>query len=73
MEARLTQSLLQAGASTFDLPLNLAGEAGLQLGPLGTHLLVLGLDVVLAVLALVLQREKDVLGYLGLSGQRPFE
>lgn len=59
MEAVLTQTLPQAGevAGALRLVGCLPGERRLQLGPLGAHLLVLGLDVVLAVLALVLQAD----------------
>lgn len=59
VEAILTQTLPQAAAVAAALHLvgRFAGERRLQLGPLGAHLLVLGLDVILAVLALVLQAD----------------
>lgn len=57
VEAVLTQTLPQAAAVAAALYLVgcFPGERRLQLSPLGAHLLVLGLDVILAVLALVLQ------------------
>lgn len=55
VEPVLTQSLSQAAS----LPLHLVGgfprKGRLQLSPLGAHLLILGLDVILAELAVVLQ------------------
>lgn len=58
VEAVLTQSLPQAAtAAALHLVGRFPGKRRLQLSPLGAHLLVLGLDVILAVLALVLQAE----------------
>ena len=62
VEARVTQALLQAGSApappTLRFARNFPREAGLQLRPLGAQLLILGLHVVLAVLALVLREER---------------
>lgn len=54
VEPVLTQTPPQAADGPFHLAGSFPGEGGLQLGPLGAHLLVLGLDVILAVLALEL-------------------
>lgn len=56
VESLLTQTLPQAAAATFHLIGSLSRKGRLQLCPLGAHLLILGLDVVLAVLALKLEQ-----------------
>lgn len=58
MESILAQALSQAAAAAFHLIGNFTRKRGLQLCPLGAHLLILGLDVVLAVLALKLYQTK---------------
>lgn len=57
VETILTQPLLQAGAFAELLRNPTAGESGLQIGALCAKLLVLGLDVILAVFAVMLQGE----------------
>lgn len=56
VEAVLTDALPEADA--LHLVGRLSGERRLQLGPLGAHFLVLGFDVILAVLAFVLDTRK---------------
>lgn len=57
MESILTQALSQAAAA-LHLIGSFTRKRGLQLRPLRAHLLVLGLDVILAKLALKLEQTK---------------
>lgn len=58
VESIVTQTLSQAAAA-FHLIGSFSRKGGLQLCPLWAHLLILGLDVILAVLALKLQQTKQ--------------